>query len=145
MISNVWYPFYNHSPGAHYGNFSSITGKLYNKSDDKLASQAEICILIQLSKSFPHVGPDRTLQPPLLHVVVAGRGEGRGLGSLPCPPGCLSVAGAHPMPRLSLSLPSRAFPRWKPLWGGRARSLLLSTNPQPSCPKPDPDGVGWHR
>lgn len=48
LISNVWSPFYNHSLGPHYGNFSSITGKLYNESDDKPASKAKICILIHL-------------------------------------------------------------------------------------------------
>lgn len=51
-ISNVWSPFYNHSLGPHYGNFSSITGKLYNESDDKPASKAEICILIQCCTLF---------------------------------------------------------------------------------------------
>lgn len=53
LISNVWSPFYNHSLGPHYGNFSSITGKLYNELDDKPASKAEICILIQVPGSSP--------------------------------------------------------------------------------------------
>lgn len=67
MISNVWYPFYNCSLGAHYGNFSSITGKLYNESDDKLGSKTGICILIQLSKSFIHIKAGWDTLQILLH------------------------------------------------------------------------------
>ena len=68
-ISNVWSPFYNHSLGPHYGNFSSITGKLYKESDDKPASKAEICILIQVPyhSPRPHLGEVRAsliLGPP---------------------------------------------------------------------------------
>lgn len=89
MISNVWYPFYNHSLGAHYGNFSSITGKLYNESDDKLASQAEICILIQLSKSFSHGGAGRDVSAAFAAAPLS-QGSWPGLTTLlltatPCP------------------------------------------------------------
>lgn len=76
-ISNVWSPFYNHSLGPHYGNFSSITGKLYNESDDKPASKAEICILIQLPYTPPgHVSRRSGPSDP---------GSPR-----PCPPGSSS-------------------------------------------------------
>lgn len=60
QISNVWSPFYSHSLGAHYGNFSSITGKLYNESDDKPASMAKICVFVQLLAAFPPLSSQRS-------------------------------------------------------------------------------------
>lgn len=73
MISSVWYLFYNGSLWTHYGNFSSIAGKLYNESVDKLGSKTRICILIQLSKSFIQIkaGQD-TLQILLVFGYIIG-------------------------------------------------------------------------